>query len=98
MADAIQFTVPDDDFIELADAGVSGSVLHQGAASGSSDSNIVLVEAASKPTLLATAERFKSNPASLYLSAGTSKPYSSATTIWAASVSGNQLLSVTPSS
>jgi len=97
MADAIQFTVPDDDFIELADAGASGSVLHQGSASGSSDSTIILVEAATKPVLAGTTNRFKSNPASLYLKSGESEAYFDATTIWAVSAKGDQLLSVTPS-
>lgn len=96
MADAIQFTVPDDDFIELAGAGSSGSVLHQGADSGSSDSTIILVESATKPTLGAGGERFKAAAASFYLSSGKSEPYFDATTIWAVSAKGDQLLSVTP--
>lgn len=97
MADAIQFTVPDTDFIELADAGASGSVLHQGADSGSSDSTIILVESATKPTLGAGGDRFKAAAASLYLKSGESEPYFDATSIWAVSAGGNQLLSVTPS-
>jgi hypothetical protein len=95
MADAIQFTVPDDDFIELADAGASGSVLHQGGADG--DSTIILVEAAVKPTLAETTNRFKLAPASLYLRSGELETYFDATTIWAVSAKGDQLLSVTPS-
>lgn len=95
MANAIQFTVPDDDFIELTDAGSSGSVLHQGGVSG--DSTIILIEATVKPTLAETANRFKANPASLYLKSGESEPYFDATTIWAVSAKGEQLLSVTPS-
>ncbi len=95
MADAIQFTVPDDDFIELTNAGLSGSVLHQGGVSG--DSTIILVEAAVKPTLPETADRFKSNPASLYLHSGKSESYFDASKIWAASAKGDQLISVTPS-
>ncbi len=97
MADAIQFTVPDDDFIELAGAGASGSVLHQGGASGSSDSNIVLVEATVKPVLGGSADRFKAAAASLYLKSGESEAYFDAVTIWAVSAKGDQLLSVTPS-
>ncbi len=97
MAEAIQFTVPDDDFIELAGAGASGSVLHQGGASGSSDSNIVLVEAALKPTLEEGGDRFKTSAASFYLKSGESEPYFDSIKIWATSAGGNQLLSVTPS-
>ncbi|AUR98038.1 hypothetical protein NVP1246O_31 [Vibrio phage 1.246.O._10N.261.54.E10] len=97
MADAIQFTVPDDDFIELAGAGASGSVLHQGSASGGGDSTIILVESATKPTLGTGGERFKAEAASLYLKSGESEPYFDATTIWAVSAKGDQLLSVTPS-
>ena len=97
MADAIQFTVPDDDFIELADAGASGSVLHQGGASGASDSTIILVEATVKPVLGENADRFKTAAASLYLKSGESEAYFDAVTIWAVSAGGNQLLSVTPS-
>lgn len=95
MADAIQFTVPDDDFIELTGAGESGSVLHQGGSDG--DSTIILVEAVVKPTLTASTNRFKISPASFYLDAGKSEPYFDATTIWAVSAKGDQLLSVTPS-
>lgn len=97
MADAIQFTVPDDDFIELADAGASGSVLHQGGASGASDSNIILVESTVKPVLGEGADRFKSAAASLYLKSGESEAYFDAVTIWAVSAGGDQLISVTPS-
>lgn len=95
MADAIQFTVPDDDFIELADAGASGSLLHQGGVAG--DSTIILVEAAVKPVLGEDANRFKTSPASLYLKSGESETYFDATTIWAVSAKGDQLISVTPS-
>lgn len=95
MANAIQFTVPDNDFIELTGAGANGSVLHQGGIESSS--TIVLVEAATKPTLGDTGDRFKNSPASLYLKSGESEPYFDAATIWAVSVSGGQLLSVTPS-
>lgn len=97
MADAIQFTVPDDDFIELTGAGVSGSVLHQGSADSDGEGTIVLIEAATKPTLADSANRFKANPASFYLRTGQSEPYFDATTIWAVSAKGDQLLSVTPS-
>lgn len=97
MADAIQFTVPDDDFIELTGAGESGSVLHQGGASTDGNSTIILVEAATKPTLADSTNRFKANPASFYLDGGKSEPYFDATTIWAVSAKGDQLLSVTPS-
>ncbi|AUR94094.1 hypothetical protein NVP1191O_35 [Vibrio phage 1.191.O._10N.286.52.B4] len=97
MADAIQFTVPDDDFIELADAGASGSVLHQGGASSGGDSTIILIEAALKPTLGEGGDRFKTAAASFYLKSGESEPYFDATTIWAVSAKGDQLLSVTPS-
>lgn len=94
MADAIQFTVPDDDFIELADAGASGSVLHQG--SVTTGSSIIIVEAAIKPTLdTDSAKRFQENPATIYLKSGESEPYNSETKLWAVSQSGDQLLSLT---
>lgn len=95
MADAIQFTVPDDDFIELTGAGSSGSLLHQGGVV--SASTIVLVESTLKPTLGSAGDRFKNSPASLYLKSGGSDSYFDATTLWAVSASGEQLLSVTPS-
>lgn len=41
MADAIQFTVPDNDFIELTGAGAEGSMLHQGGVDN--DSVIIMV-------------------------------------------------------
>lgn len=94
MADAIQFTVPDDDFIELADAGASGSVLHQGSATTAS--SIIIVEAAIKPTLdTDSAKRFQENPATIYLKSGESEPYNAETKLWAVSQSGVQLLSLT---
>ena len=96
MASAIQFTVTDDDYVELVGAGESGSILHQG---GEDDSNtIILVEADIKPSFTPSdAERFKSSPASFYLKSGESEPYFNATTLWAVSASGTQYLSVTPS-
>lgn len=94
MADAIQFTVSDDDFIELAGAGASGSVLHQGSATTAS--SIIIVEAAIKPTLdTDSAQRFQENPATIYLKSGESEPYNAETKLWAASQSGDQLLSLT---
>ena len=95
MADAIQFTVPDSDFIELVGAGLSGSLLHQGGVSG--DSNIIIVESDNKPSFDASdPNRFKSNPASAYLSSGGKDGYFKSRTLWAVSQTGDQLLSVTP--
>ena len=97
MADAVQFTVPDNDFIEVVGAGSNGSVLHQGGAAGNSASSIILVEAASKPEIDPNnPTRFKDAPASFYLQSGKSEPYFSAVTLWAISQSGYQILSVTP--
>lgn len=95
MADAIQFTVPDNDFIELTGAGANGSLQHQGGTD--KDSTIIFVEAAAKPTFDPNdTDRFKTNPASLYLKANDSEAYFDATTIWAVSASGDQFLTVTP--
>lgn len=97
MADAVQFTVPSNDFIQLYGAGESGSVLHQGGANESNASTIVFVEAAVKPTIdPSNPSRFQDAPATLYLQPGKLEPYYSATKIWAISQSGEQLLSVTP--
>ena len=97
MANAVQFTVPSDDFIEVVGAGASGSVLHQGGATGNSASSIILVEATSKPAIDPNnPTRFKDAPASFYLHSGKSEPYFSAVKLWAISQSGDQLLSVTP--
>ena len=97
MADAIQITVSDNDFIEVTGAGSSGSVLHQGGATGNNSSSIILVESSTKPVIdPANVNRFKDTPASLYLQSGKSESYFSAGKIWAISQSGDQLLSVTP--
>jgi len=96
MADAIQITVPDDDFIELTGAGSSGSFLHQGGKDNRS-STIVIVEAENKPSFdKDDPNRFKSNPATLYLESGGVEPYNNSTKFFAVSQSGDQLLSVTP--
>lgn len=97
MANAIQFTIPDDEFIELAGAGVSGSMLNQGSAAGGSHGRIVLVESLNQPTFTSAPNRFKTGPASFYLKEGQSEPYFGVTTIWAVSTNGDQFLSVTPS-
>lgn len=97
MADAIQLTVPDNDFVELLGAGAEGSVLHQGGAIGSRSSTIALVESASKPVIDPTdPNRFKSVPISIYLHSGKFEPYNKSIKIWAMSQSGDQLLSITP--
>ena len=94
MADAIQFTVTDDDFIELTGAGVSGSVLHQG--SVGSASSIIIVDSAVKPTLDAeSSKRFQENPATIYLKTGEHEQYNTEGKLWAVSQSGEQLLSMT---
>ncbi|AUR82002.1 hypothetical protein NVP1017O_33 [Vibrio phage 1.017.O._10N.286.55.C11] len=96
MADAIQFTVPSADFIELTGAGRSGSFYHQGG-EGSQSSSIIFVESAAKPTIdPRNPSRFKDSPVSFSLSSGDSASYSSATTVWAISARDNQLLTVTP--
>ena len=100
MADVIDpvFQIPDNDFIELAGAGSGGNIKHQGASVGVSSSAVVFIESATKPVFSVTdPRRFQDNPTSMTLDAGESDNYYSAVAIWAISVSGTQLISVTPS-
>jgi len=96
MAQAIQFTVPDNDFIELTGAGTDGSIYHQGGESGTGNS-VIFVESATKPVFDPNnINRFKDSPVSMTLSQGQLEDYYSAVAIWAASSGGNQLITVTP--
>lgn len=96
MAEAIQFAVPDSDFIELVGAGSEGSIFHQG---GTADtgSTVMLVESAVKPEFDPNNEnRFKAAPFSAPLNVGKVEDYFSAIKIWAVSSKGEQLITVTP--
>lgn len=97
MADQIQFSIPDDDWVELIDIKDSGFIWHQGGSGTNSDSNVVFVRSDLKPAIdLNNTRRFKDNPVSLVLSSASGDFYSGVKKAWASSVSGTQLITVTP--
>lgn len=96
MADSAQFTIPDNDWTELTGAGAAGSIWHQGGAGGA-DSNVAFIEAAVKPTIdINDAYRFKSSAVGVVLAAGQSEQYYGSVKMWAVSVAGDQLITITP--
>lgn len=96
MADSIQLTISDDDWTELTGAGAAGSIWHQGG-EGVADSNVALVEAAVKPTIdINDTFRFKSNAVGVVLAAGHLEQYYGSAKMFAISVAGDQLITVTP--
>lgn len=95
MADSIQFAIPDNDWTELVGAGVDGSIFHQGGVADSS--NVALIEAAVKPAISAgDALRFKNSAVGSVLSEGATEQYYSSVKMFAISVAGEQLITVTP--
>ena len=96
MAAAVQFAVPDNDFIELTGAGTDGSIYHQGG-TGDTGNTVIFVESAAKPTFDPNnISSFKDSPVSISLKPGESEGYHSAIAIWAVSSKGEQLITVTP--
>lgn len=95
MADSVQFTIPDNDWTELTGAGAAGSIFHQGGDSVL-DANVAFIEAAVKPVIdINDAYRFKSSAVGVVLSSGKDEQYYGSAKMWAISVAGNQLITVT---
>lgn len=98
MADAIQFTVSDDDSIELTSIGRAGSIFHQGGSGDSNGASVVFVESSDKPAFdPSNPSRFKDSPVTSVVNPADTVFYSSSSKIWAISSSGDQLITVTPS-
>ncbi len=96
MATAIQFTVPDNDFIQLTGIGTDGSIFHQGGTDDTGNT-VIFVESVTKPTFDPTnSSRFKDSPVSISLKPGESESYYAAIAIWAVSSKSEQLITVTP--
>ncbi|AKU42656.1 hypothetical protein [Vibrio phage H188] len=97
MAEQIQFSIPDNDWVELVDIKDSGFIWHQGSEDSSPSSNVVFVRSDIKPTISATdTRRFQDNAVSFILESGSGDFYNGVNKVWASSVSGTQLISVTP--
>lgn len=96
MPNPIQFTIPDNDFVQLSGAGSSGYFIHQGGVSDVGN-NVFIVESQIKPEIdIGNNERFKELAPSLQLPVGEYLPYFANGTLWAISTSGDNIITSVP--
>lgn len=97
MSDPLYFTIPDNDWTELTGSGAAGSIWHQGGDVGVLDARVAFVEGAVKPSFDPDSPiRFKSSAVGMTLDSGKLEQYYGSVKMWAVSVAGDQLITITP--